>query len=584
MRFYLDKLLFFALVSAKDVPAKTHEMLRTNDDFERHVGIPSDLQQDQRDLGESLTAPRRNEKMTSYWKPTKRLIVTYRNEKGKHDAIYASNAVYNELDNENAVAIEADDHAAMYLRLDQNIEQVEEDSIWEAQGYLEEYVDRGDRRLQELIPYGISMIQANQLSIGSSPVTVCIVDTGVDITHPDLDADNADGANRFSQVDGSVMNWYDDSRGHGSHAAGIVAARIENNLGIRGVGEIPLFVTRGLNDDGRAYESDIIQAIEQCKLAGAKVVSLSLGGLAATSRTRSLYSRLDEQGILVFAAAGNEGSPLSIFPAALPEVVSVAAVQEDRSYWNSSNYGPYIELSAPGRRVLSTVPPDRYATYSGTSMATPFAAGAAALVWSHFPSCSHKQIRFAMAYTADKKDSTQGCSERYGHGIVQVKAAYDFLLVHSCTAFEWGFSSGNGTCTTVDESFRAFETNVFLPIAAQTTPQTLRPSSNPTHLPTARPTSASINSSPPTRLRTSNPNHKPTGAPIARAAAFPVSEPIPQALPATTSRPTSNPNTTRTPLVDSSSAVSPPRRPNFSKWAKPLHWKRLIQNSIASEP
>jgi len=236
--------------------------------------------------------------------------------------------------------------------------------------------------------------------------------------------------------------------------AGTVAAKIGNNEGVRGVGDIELFITRGLGDSGVAFQTDILEAIKQCKEdANVKVISMSLGGSQILSSLNELYTQLTDEGYLIFGAAGNSGKENVNYPASHPNVVSVSAIKSNKQFWALSNYGKWIEMAAPGHRIYSTVVNSDgygYAYYSGTSMATPHAAGAAALLWSHFKDCTNHQIRYALAYTAEDLGS-EGCDSTYGYGLIQVKAAYDFLSEHTCTGANWGQSPSTGECSTIDE-------------------------------------------------------------------------------------------------------------------------------------
>jgi serine protease len=217
-----------------------------------------------------------------------------------------------------------------------------------------------------------------------------------------------------------------------------------------------MYIVRGLDDNGEGYESDIYEAMEQCELSDAKVISLSLGGSAMSDTFGEILERLYNRGFLIYGAAGNNGSMERNYPGSHPDVVSVAAVTEDGVYWPSSNYGPWVECGAPGDQILSTAIDKEsgaytYAIYSGTSMATPHAAGAAALVWSHFPHCTNQQIRYAMAYTAKDIGDT-GCDDDSGYGIPQVKLAYNFLREYPCTnTTNWGQRRNHtGECSIVN--------------------------------------------------------------------------------------------------------------------------------------
>lgn len=219
------------------------------------------------------------------------------------------------------------------------------------------------------------------------------------------------------------------------------------------MGNVPLFIARGLNNQGRARESDVIEAIEQCETAGVKVFSLSLSGRRLSSAMKTIIDRIYAKGGLVIAAAGNQGEYREAMPASAPNVISVTAVNSTEQRWSASNTGPWVELAAPGDRIYSTTVRGKnmaYAYYSGTSMAVPHVAAAAALVWSHHPECSNTQIRYALAYTA-KDIGSLGCDDEYGYGIIKTKKAMDFIEEYGCSGVLWGqTSSSDGKCSSID--------------------------------------------------------------------------------------------------------------------------------------
>ncbi|GFH43914.1 hypothetical protein CTEN210_00388 [Chaetoceros tenuissimus] len=180
-----------------------------------------------------------------------------------------------------------------------------------------------------------------------------------------------------------------------------------------------------------------MNGIAWCAVNGANVINLSLGIHVSWSNSHILlaYQDLFEEilnidDVLVVAAAGNSGVNNLHFPAILPGVVSVGAVDENKQLaaFSTKNYG--IELAAPGVNVVSTIPSSHrfglWAPFSGTSMACPHVAGVAALVWSHFPWISAKTLREVLIQSAtDLGDD--GRDERFGFGLVDAKAAYDLL-------------------------------------------------------------------------------------------------------------------------------------------------------------
>jgi len=398
---------------------------------------------------------------------TSRVVVKYGTPKGRVDAMALSTHVYHDFQEEGVLALELDDASIAYLQSrdsQDDILSIEGDHVWKAQGRFEGYYDPDEeddvdedplaqdgqqegsnedneqkrRRLKETVPYGISMVQADAIEMGRKPVTVCVADTGIAPNHPDLKDATVKGT---SSSDSNNYKWSGDTNGHGTHIAGTIAAVANNGIGVAGIGNVPLHITRALGNDGEASESDIMEAFKLCVKSGARVISMSLGGPSMTDAFRQYVDDIyHNKGILVVGAMGNDGTNTRAYPGALSSVIAVAAVNKSRNRWYDSNWGTWNELSAPGERVLSTSVKNggsqfTYSVYSGTSMAVPHVSGVAAKVWSHHPKCTNYQIRYVLGLTADQLGGGSGsssCNGMYGHGLIQAKAALDFLNEYPC--------------------------------------------------------------------------------------------------------------------------------------------------------
>lgn len=236
------------------------------------------------------------------------------------------------------------------------------------------------------IPWGIARIgapEANALNKGAG-IKVCVVDSGIDKTHPDLAANLAGGRN-FVVIKGRIAadNWNDDN-GHGSHVAGTIAA-IENSIGVVGVApEAKLFAAKVLDSRGSGYLSDVADGISACVSAGARVINMSLGASGdpnAASPLKTAILNAQAAGVLVVVAAGNEGQDVkNVIPAGYPSVIAVSALNSSDQFASWSNFGlDENDFAAPGVNILSTWKGGQYNTISGTSMASPHVAGVAAL-------------------------------------------------------------------------------------------------------------------------------------------------------------------------------------------------------------
>ncbi len=247
---------------------------------------------------------------------------------------------------------------------------------------------------------------------------VCELDTGVDYTHPDLVGKIVKGYD-FVNNDANPM----DDDGHGTHVAGIIAADLNNGQGIAGVSTGKVLAVKVLNAQGWGSDYNIAQGITYCaNTAGVKVLSMSLGGSApSTVMQAAINYAVNTKGLLLVAAAGNDGSTTpeypggysdpSLYPQFAGEVISVAAEDDGSTsagygcMASYSNYGTWVSVAAPGTNILSTLPWSTpfylgyyynfYSGYdylSGTSMATPFVAAVAARRWGFSPSETNTQI------------------------------------------------------------------------------------------------------------------------------------------------------------------------------------------------
>jgi subtilisin family serine protease len=263
-------------------------------------------------------------------------------------------------------------------------------------------------------------------------VLVAIADTGVDTTHPDL-SDAIAGYHH----DGLSAT---DVVGHGSHVSGIVAALTNNGIGITGVCNARLAVWKIFPDtptddtfyvDGTHY----LRALEEISRSGAKALNLSIGGTSSSQTEQLLFDRLEVAGVTVAAAMGNEyedGDPTE-YPAAYKGVLAVGASAENDERAPFSNTGAHIALVAPGVNVLSTVPTRKspyrpeteYASWSGTSMATPHVTAGAALVGAMNVTAKAADVKARLVATARKPPAMGGRkrTNAYGSGVLDLEAA-----------------------------------------------------------------------------------------------------------------------------------------------------------------
>lgn len=289
-----------------------------------------------------------------------------------------------------------------------------------------------DPRQAEL--WGMRAVRATdawEITTGSQDVVVAVTDTGIDYTHPDL-SDNmwrnlgeVPNNGRDDDFNGYVDDYYGwngysnnghplDDNDHGTHVAGTIGAVGDNNAGVVGVNwRVKLMALKFLGSDGSGSLSDAIEVINYAifmKQRGVNVVAInaSWGGGGYSRTLEEAIDRATAAGILFVAAAGNESTSAIEYPGGYRNALAVAAVEMDgQTLASFSNYGSWVDVAAPGRSILSTVRGNRYASFSGTSMATPHVAGLAGLLASVAP-LSVQQLRQAIENHVRVVPSLQG--------------------------------------------------------------------------------------------------------------------------------------------------------------------------------
>lgn len=258
---------------------------------------------------------------------------------------------------------------------------------------------------------------------GDGTVTVAVLDSGIDAGHEDLTTVSTG----YDFFNGDATT--EDDCGHGTHVAGVIGAQSGNGLGIAGMADVTLLPVKvlGQGETGctgtfSALEDGIRYAIRQ----GADIIALSLG-CQQPCHHDGVYDAIRQahsQGVLIVAAAGNNtGDPVN-FPANQPEVLAVSALTADGGWASYSAVGPEVELLAPGSQILSTTPGDDYAWMSGTSMAAPHVAGAAALLMAEDPTLTGDEVRGLL--TASATDLGLD-AETQGHGALDLAGALALL-------------------------------------------------------------------------------------------------------------------------------------------------------------
>ena len=211
-----------------------------------------------------------------------------------------------------------------------------------------------DRALQiaasQTIPYGVDLINANKVweeyRVQGEGVKICIMDTGVYADHPDFATTNLSGY----EGPEAMTPWYEDTRGHGTHITGIIAASNIKQGGIIGVAPAAeIYVMRVFKDNGRFYGSDVVAAAEACRDAGANIIQMSLGGDKFDQAEHDIFEELYNTGVLAVASAGNSGGPELVYPASYDKVISVASCDKNKALSDFSSFNSFVDVAAPGK-------------------------------------------------------------------------------------------------------------------------------------------------------------------------------------------------------------------------------------------
>lgn len=282
----------------------------------------------------------------------------------------------------------------------------------------------------ESLPWGVNRIDAervwdvdNNLVVDNgvkagSGVKVAVLDTGIDLDHPDLQVNIKGGVNTINPFKSA-----DDDNGHGTHVAGIIAGA-DNTVGVLGVApNASLYAVKVLNKNGSGFISDIIEGLQWSIDNNMQVVNMSLGTASDIQSLHDAIIAAYNHGIVLVAAAGNSGpgDNTVLFPAKYVEVIAVSATDNTDAVASWSSRGSEVELAAPGVNILSTYKGGGYKTLSGTSMASPHVAGTAALVIASGVT-NPGEVRSKLQSTADDKGTT-GLDNLYGYGLVDAEEA-----------------------------------------------------------------------------------------------------------------------------------------------------------------
>ncbi|MDO7905439.1 S8 family peptidase [Paenibacillus sp. JX-17] len=270
------------------------------------------------------------------------------------------------------------------------------------------------------------------LSKGSKDVIVAVVDTGVDLDHPDLKGQLLPGYNVIQPG----AKPYDDV-GHGTHVSGVISAIVNNGEGVAGMTWYnKVLPVKVLDSSGSGTTYSVAEGIIWAADHGAKVINLSLGNYADAQFLHDAVKYAFDRDVVLIAATGNDNTERPGYPAAYPEVFAVSATDSHMKRASFSNYGDYVDVMAPGASIASTFPGNQYAALSGTSMASPHVAALAGLIRSINPDLTNTEVMDLMRKSVIDL-GTPGHDKYYGYGQIDVYKALNAAGTNSTPLQFW---------------------------------------------------------------------------------------------------------------------------------------------------
>jgi subtilisin family serine protease len=312
----------------------------------------------------------------------------------------------------------------------------------------------------------IRALEAWDITQGDENIVIAIIDSGVDIDHPDLASKlyiNEAEANGTAGVDDDNNGFIDDINGwdfsgadtlnalnpnyegdnnpaifkngsgftHGTQVGGCAGAAADNGVGLAGVGfKTRLLFTKHYADNQRTadrnYSSDLYRGVLYAAQNGARIINCSWGGEARSQIYQDLMTHVTKDlGCLVVAAAGNSNVITPLYPATYDHVLSVAATDQNDNRAGFTNFGPTVDLCAPGVSIYTTVYNNGYGTPGGTSFSSPIVAAAGALVWAQHPEYTAEQVAEQLRVSADASIYTKnpGYINQLGKGRLDIMQA-----------------------------------------------------------------------------------------------------------------------------------------------------------------
>lgn len=348
-----------------------------------------------------------------YAEEEKRMVVVYENEQGEKAVEASDAAIEEQYDHLSAAAIAADTATIDKLKNDPDIKYVEPDSKIK----IAESNDVQQEETVDLEQWNLAAIGAPAAwhdGLTGKGVKIAIMDSGI-AAHEDLQV-----AGGISTVD--YTESFEDDEGHGTHVAGIIGAK-HDEQGTDGIApDADLFAVKVLDDTGEGYLSDLLEGIDWAISNDMDIINLSMGTADESDALEEAMQKAYQAGILLVAASGNEGAGYPVdYPAAYDSVIAVSATDSENNIAAFASVGEKVEFSAPGANIKSTLPGSDYGIMSGTSQATSHVSALLAILKQQFPADTNEQLRVRLQqYTKDLGQEAR--DQLYGYGLIQYPA------------------------------------------------------------------------------------------------------------------------------------------------------------------
>jgi len=354
----------------------------------------------------------------------RRHIVGFHEMIDTSSGLYAGQRIVDFSEGLKFVTVEVGDEAlfAAYVQADANVAYTEKEQLHQAL-----YTPTDPFWSTSDYQWGAKQIQLGlgwDKTRGSTGVKLCVIDTGLYKAHEEFT-----GLARIAQGYDFVFEDTDpnDPNGHGTHVAGIAGAQMNNGKGIAGTAQVTIIPIRVLDGAGSGTTTDIAQGIDYCRTQGGHIASMSLGGGSSTTIQNAVVNYQNAGGLAI-AATGNDGCACLTYPAAYSGVLGVGASDKSNAKASFSNTGSHVDLVAPGvaivapYKTISGCTTNCYVYLDGTSMATPYVSGVAALVKSYNTGLTASQLQSRLTGTAQDLGAA-GRDNSFGYGLVRADRA-----------------------------------------------------------------------------------------------------------------------------------------------------------------